>query len=501
MREGSVAKTSSAPGTTGADAAELGGLHDALSRIAPALDEFLRFGDADRAVERRAEWLAALDKPLPETGAGLDAVLDDLEHWIVPNGMRSPHPGFLAYIMGRATTAAVTASLAGQVAGHFRYFLTSFNFLEQLSLRWLAELCQLPADHYGVYSSGGSTANLLAMGAARQHAFERVGVDVGADGLPEGAKGRIYGGTEVHHTIHRAAGVLGLGRRAFRAVSSDASGRVDPSAVDRAIRDDTAAGLVPVAIVGLAGATATGAVDDLARLADVAESHGVWLHVDGAYGLPAACVPELRPMFAGLERADSTIVDPHKWLGTPAGCAATYVRDGTLLERAFQQDPAPYLETFTPQTPVSQFDDQGPHWYDRSVELSSPARGAWVWAVLREIGVEGIRDRVRRHVGFANHIADRAAEHPRLELVVPPSLSIVCFRYLREGMNDEAANAVNERVMQTLRAETSLIPSTAKLSGKLAIRPVFVNPATTLAEVDGLVDAVVNVGDGLTGND
>jgi aromatic-L-amino-acid decarboxylase len=493
-----VTKTLATRGTAGPDAAEIADLQGALARIAPALDEFLRFGDADRVLERRGEWLAALDKPLPETGAGLDAVLDDLERWIVPNGMRSPHPGFLAYIMGRATTASVTASLAAQVAGHFRYFLTSFNFIEQLSLRWLAELCQLPADHYGVYSSGGSTANLLAMGAARQHAFEQLGIDVGADGLPSGAKGRIYGGAEVHHTIHRAAGVMGLGRRAFHVVASDAAGRVDPSALDHAIREDKAAGFVPVAIVGVAGATATGAVDDLERLADVAETNAVWLHVDGAYGLPAACVPEFRPLFVGLARADSAIVDPHKWLGTPTGCAATFVRDGSLLERAFTQDPAPYLESFTPDTAVSQFDDHGPHWYDRSIELSSPARGAWVWAVLREVGVEGVRDRVRRHVDFANHIAGRADSHPRLELLLPPSLSICCFRYRRDGMDDEAANAVNERIMQGLRAETSLIPSTAMVGGKLAIRPVFVNPATTLAEADGLVDAVLELGDRLT---
>jgi aromatic-L-amino-acid decarboxylase len=495
-----VAKTIPTRETEGPDPAELADLQSALTRIAPALDEFLRFGDQDRVLARRSEWLAALDKPLPESGAGLDAVLEDLERWIVPNGMRSPHPGFLAYIIGRATTASVTASLAAQVAGHFRYFLTSFNFIEQLSLRWLAELCHLPADHYGVYSSGGSTANLLAMGAARQHAFEQIGIDVGADGLPDGVKGRIYGGAEVHHTIHRAAGVMGLGRSAFSSVRSDPSGRVDPQALDRAIKEDTAHGFIPVAIVGVAGATATGAVDDLARLADLAESNGVWLHVDGAYGLPAACVPELRPIFAGLERVDSAIVDPHKWLGTPTGCAATFVRDGSLLERAFQQSPAPYLETFTPETAVSQFDDQGPHWYDRSMELSSPARGTWVWAVLREIGVEGIRDRVRRHVGFANHIAGRAEDHPRLELVVPASLSIVCFRYLREGMNDEVANAVNEQIVQALRAETALIPSTAMVGTRLAIRPVFVNPATTLAEADGLVDAVLDLGDRLTAN-
>ena len=482
------------------DAASLGGLEEAIGRLAPALEEFLAFDDVDRTMARRPEWLSALQRPLPESGAGLQAVLDDLEQWIIPNGMRSPHPGFVAYIIGRATTAPLAASFAAQVAGHFRYFLTSFNFVEQLSLDWLAELCRIAPGHYGVYSSGGSTANLLAMGAARQAAFEGIGVDVGGDGLPGSIRGRIYGGTEVHHTIHRAAGVMGMGRHAYRAVESDPAGHMDPAKLDEVLRQDRAAGILPVAVVAVAGATASGAVDDIARVADVAAAHGVWLHVDGAYGLPAACLPELEDAFAGLDRADSVIVDPHKWLGTPTGCAATFVRDGTLLERAFTQDPAPYLETFSPETAESQFDDHGPHWYDRSIELSSPSRGVWVWAVLREIGVDGLRQRIRRHVGFASHLAERASEHPRLELLLPPSLSICCFRYKPDGADDATADQVNERILQLLRAETPYIPSSARVSGRLAIRPCYVNPATTLAEVDGLADAVVEIGDRISGD-
>jgi aromatic-L-amino-acid decarboxylase len=200
-----------------------------------------------------------------------------------------------------------------------------------------------------------------------------------------------------------------------------------------------------------------------------------------------------------LERADSVIVDPHKWLGTPTGCAATYVRDGLILERAFTQDPAPYLETFAPDDSRSQFDEQGPHWFDRSVELSSPSRGVWVWAVLREIGADGVRNRVRRHVGFAERVAERARSERALELVLPPGLSICCFRYVGDGLDDSSANEVNEHIQQLLRAETPYIPSTAQIEGRLAIRPCFVNSATTMDEVDGLVDAVISLGDRLTG--
>jgi aromatic-L-amino-acid/L-tryptophan decarboxylase len=481
--------------TGGADAAELGRLSETIARLLPELHRFMAADGPDRAVADRAEWLAALDRPLPYGGAGLDVVTDELERWIIPYGLRTPDPGFMAYIIGRATTATLASGLAAQVAGHFRYFLTSFSFLEELSLVWLAELCRIPTDAFGVYSSGGSTANLLAMGAARQSAFERTGVDPSADGLPAGMRARVYGSTDVHHTVQRATGVLGLGRRAFVPVDSDRAGRMDPVALDRRLREDAAAGVLPLAVVAVAGTTATGALDDLGAIADVAAAHGVWLHIDGAYGLPAAGLPELEDAFRGVERGDSWIVDPHKWLGTPGGCGATYVRDGSLLERAFTQEPAPYLEPFRPETARSQFDDQGIHWFDRSVELSSPSRGVWVWAALREIGAEGMRARVRRHIGFARHLADRAEADARLELLDDPQLSICCFRYRGHGLDEPTLDAVNTEIVQTLRAEERLVPSTARIDGRLAIRACFVNPATSLAEVDALADKVAEIGD------
>lgn len=480
-----------------ADPAALDGLGAAIERLLPGLEAFLTADGADMAVRDRTAWIAALDRGLPAEGVGIDTVVEELARWVVPHGQRTPDPGFMAYIIGRATTATLAAGLAAQVAGHFRYFLTSFNFLEERSLGWLAELCLIPREAFGVYSSGGSTANLLAMGAARQAAFERIGVDASEAGLPSGVRARVYGGTEVHHTIQRATGVLGLGRRAFVAVDSDRGGRMDPVSLDRRLREDRAAGVLPMAIVAVAGTTAGGAVDDLDAIADVAAEHGVWLHVDGAYGLPAAGLPELASAFRGVERADSWIVDPHKWLGTPAGCGATYVRDGDLLERAFTQEPAPYLETFSPEDARSQFDGQGTPWFDRSVELSSPSRGVWVWAALREIGADGMRERVRRHIGLARHLAERAETHPRLELLLPPTLSICCFRYRRESLDEAALDAINMRIVQTLRAETGLVPSTARIDGSLAIRPCIVNPATTLAEVDALADSVVRIGDRL----
>lgn len=480
------------------DPAATGGLEVAVGRLLPALERFLASAENDRAVTDRATWVAALDRALPDAGAGLDTVVDELARWVVPYGLRTPHPGFSAYITGRATTAGLAAGIAAQVAGHVRYFLTSFSFLEQLSLDWLAELCGIRPGSSGVYSGGGSTANLIGLGAARQAALEAVGVDPAADGLPPGLRSRIYGSSEVHHTVQRAAGVLGLGRRAFTIVESDGTGRIDPVALDRQLRHDRAQGILPIAVVAVAGTTGRGAIDPIDDVANVVADHRVWLHVDGAYGLPARCVPELAGAFAGVERADSAIVDPHKWLGTPVGCGVTYVRDASLLERAFTQEPAPYIEAFSPDEARSQFDDWGSHWFDRSVELHAPSRGVWVWATLREIGVDGVRARIRRHVGFAQHLGRLVEADERLELLVPPSLSICCFRYRPAGLAEAALDELNTDIIRHLRAETRFVTSSTRVDGKLAIRPCFVNASTTIGEVEGLAQAVVRLGDQLT---
>jgi aromatic-L-amino-acid decarboxylase len=238
------------------------------------------------------------------------------------------------------------------VAGGQRYLHHAVNDLELTALRWLAELCGIPVDAAGVFTSGGSTANLIALGAARQAAFERVGVDVAEDGVPPGARARIYASTRAHRTVHRAAAALGLGRSSVREIATDRAGHIDVDAVAAALDEDRAEGVVPIAVVATAGTTDTGSVDALAEPCGShasttagPTSHDCWTHVDGAYGLVAHASRSARPLFAGVADADSWIVDPHKWLATGVGVGAAYVRDGDLLTRAFSQGHADYLES------------------------------------------------------------------------------------------------------------------------------------------------------------
>ena len=481
--------------------AEVGRVGDALARLAPALDAYLA-SHADAPFPPYVPSPASVGAgALPELGAGLDATIDELAR-VVLDGCRIGSPGFVGFITTGASTAPAVAQLASAVAGGQRYLLHAFNALEHSSLRWLADLCGLPPDAVGVYSSGGSTANLVALGAARQAAFERRGIDVAEGGLPPGVRGRIYASTLAHRTIHRSAAVLGLGRRAVAEIPVDGDGRIRLDELASAMAEDAREGIVPIATVAIAGTTDTGSVDPIAEVAEIARGHGSWLHVDGAYGLIANASPMLTSLFEGIDRADSWIVDPHKWLATGVGVAATFVRDEAVLTRAFAEGDAAYLEgSFHDDDPAaagSQFDVMAGRWADQAVELSSPPRGVLVWAILREIGRAGVIARVERHVAFAREVARRARADDRLELLMEPQLSVACFRYVPAPTLGLDADAVNRAILGRLRRETGFIPSTTTVEGRLAIRPCFINPRTTEHEVAGLVDAVVRFGDELT---
>jgi aromatic-L-amino-acid decarboxylase len=478
-----------------ADAAETGRLQDLLSQVGAGLDRYLTFEHPD-AMHAPARWRATLDRPLPRQGIGIDGVADELVRHVIPAGSAVPRPGFCSFITTGATTASTLASTAASIAAPQRYFHHAFNFLEERSLQWMAELFGLGAMQ-GVYSSGGSVANLLALGAARQSAFERLGEDPAADGLRRPVA--VYASTESHHTIQRSAGVLGIGRRAVRAVPCDRGGRMQVPALVRLLDDDRRRGVLPMAIVANAGTTNTGAIDPLDPIGKIANDRGIWFHVDGAYGLPGRLDERVAPLFRGLERADSVIVDPHKWLGAAVGVAATFVRDRSLLRRAFTQEPAAYLEgsmdgnggSAAPRIEHS-MDDFGVPYYDYGVELSAPPRGVVVWALIREIGAEGLAQRVRRHNDMARLVARQAAAHAELELLLEPTLSICCFRYVSPRVAD--LDRLNQMLHRRLMRENRSMPSTTRVGGRLALRPCFVGARTTAVEARELVADVLRIG-------
>lgn len=488
------------------DDAMTDGLTEAIETLLPALERFLQFTEPERTASERAVWSAQLDEPLPQTGAGTATVLSLLRDVVIPNGLRLGAPGFSGWVATMPTTLPTAANLAAVIAGSTYHCIHAFNVLEAQALQWLAELVGLPSTYQGLFTSGGSVANLVGLGAARQYAAERLGVDPARDGIEALPQPRIYASTEVHHVVYRAAAVLGLGRRAVVSIPTDEALRLDMSALRERLRQDQAAGCTPIAVVANAGTVNTGAIDPLPELGKLCQEQGIWLHVDGAYGLLGVLDPRTSHLYGDLRMADSLVLDPHKWLAAPVGCGTVFVRDGNLLGRAFTLESAAYVEESQPayalDAPLtSQFDDFGNLFNHFGVEETAPSRGVQVWAILKEIGAEGVRARICRHNGYARHLAERVQSSPCLELMAPVILSICCFRYvpptLRGRTDDQAMtilNQLNREVLARVRARGRCIPSATTVHGAFVIRPCYINPRTTLADVDALADEVESCG-------
>jgi aromatic-L-amino-acid decarboxylase len=266
--------------------------------------------------------------------------------------------------------------------------------------------------------------------------------------------------------------------------------RVDE--LELALARDARAAVLPLAIVANAGTTNTGAIDPLDAIGALAHARGIWFHVDGAYGLPGMLDERVAPLYQGLERADSVIVDPHKWLGASVGVAATFVRDRELLRRAFTQEPAHYLEGSTGPSVEHSLDDFGVPYYDYGVELSAPSRGVVVWALLREIGLAGMTARIKRHNDIAAYVAQAAREHPNLELLQEPTLSICCFRYVTPQVSD--LDRLNQELHRTLIRGNQNMPSTTRVNGHLALRPCFIGARYELSHARSLLADVLRIG-------
>jgi aromatic-L-amino-acid/L-tryptophan decarboxylase len=480
------------------DVASTTGLREAIEAVLPALEAFLRFEGPDPAA-LRTTWAPRLDEPLPVEGSGRDEVLARLADTVIPNGLRIGHPGFSGWVTTAPTTVAVAANLAATVASPQRWWAQAGNLVDTVAARWLVELLGFPDTFTCGFTAGGSTANLAGIGAARQHAGERLGLRPSLDGIGGIPGPRVYASVATHHVVHRALGVLGLGRGNLRAIDLDRTGRIDLAALEAALDQDIAAGCTPIAVVGCAGDVNTGLVDPLGELARIAHERGTWFHVDGAYGGFGLLDDRVRDRYADVAAYDSFAVDPHKWLAAPVGTGAVIVRDAGVLTRAFTIEPGDYDagREVPPSTGDlrSPFDELGHGTPDLGVDFSTPARGVPVWAILREIGAAGMRARVSRHLDHARHVADRARSEAELELLIEPELSICCFRYRPAGWSDATAiDDLNERLLAQVRARGRAVTSSTRVNGRFAIRPCYINPRSTLADADALVDEVLTVG-------
>jgi glutamate/tyrosine decarboxylase-like PLP-dependent enzyme len=349
----------------------------------------------------------------------------------------------------------------------------------------------------GLLVSGGSMASLTCLTAARHRAAATDGWDVRAQGLRGGqAPLVLYLSEEGHSCIRKAAEVMGIGQEGVRTVPVDGSHRIDVEALRRAVARDRADGYRPFCVVASAGTVNTGAIDPLDRVAGVCREEGLWFHVDGAYGAIGAADPALAARYAGLERADSVALDPHKWLSVPVECGCALVRDGQLLRDTWSLVP-PYLRTEEGKG------FGGLPWYSEyGFQQTRGFRALKLWMTLQHMGREGVAALVHRHVSLARRLAAAVDRTTDLARVAPVELSVVCFRYQPRGWTegDHRLDALNKALVERIQADARVFLTGTTLRERFALRACVLHYGTTEADVDCLVDAVRETGARLAGS-
>jgi aromatic-L-amino-acid decarboxylase len=410
------------------------------------------------------DWSAASVPPCPDGPTDPEAALDYLFEEVLARAQYTSHPRFFARIGSPSNPVSVLADLAGAGVNVFAGGWVGgagASAVELAVLEWLREWMGMPPGTEGVLVSGGSVGTLTALAAAA-HARATVR-----------PRATAYASEHTHSAVARAWRTLGFDPANLRVLEADAGDRLPAEAVERAIADDRAAGHEPFAVLATAGTTSTGAVDPLPALAQIARREGLWLHVDGAYGAPARLTDGGRTALAGLELADSLVLDPHKWLFQPYELGCVLVREPGLLERAFSLDGAYLRDTASDQV---QFRDRG-------LQLTRGSRALKLWLSLRVFGLDAFRAAIARGIALAELAESLLRERPGWEVVTPAQLAIVCFRRVAPGLDDAATDRLNDRMVAAAVADGFTAPSTTVLGGRPVARLCTINPRTTDADI------------------
>jgi aromatic-L-amino-acid decarboxylase len=425
---------------------------------------------------RPGEVRARIPRHPPESGEEMDAALADFRNLVVPGVTHWNHPSFFGYF---ATTGSGPGILGEMLSAAMNLNAMVWRSspaateLEEVVMDWLRQLVGLPDGFDGVINDTASHSTLYALAAAREVAYPEVHAG-GLFGLPIG---RVYASEHAHSSVEKAVMTLGFGREGYRPIPSDEAFRMRLDALEAALKEDEAAGVRPVAVVATLGTTSVTSLDPVREIVPLAAAHGAWVHVDAAYGGPAAIVPELRPMFAGWEGADSVVINPHKWVFTPTDCSALYCRRPEALVRAFSLVPE-YLRT-AEQGEVKNLMDYG-------VALGRRFRALKLWFVLRWFGREGLVANIREHVRLAKLLASWAEAAEAWSVAAPVTLGLVCLRYAPEGMAAEETDELNQRILDRVNASGSAFLSHTKLGGRLVLRVAIGNLKTRESHVAAL---------------
>ncbi|MFA8443765.1 aspartate aminotransferase family protein [Yoonia sp.] len=426
---------------------------------------------------------ARLQTDMPENPAPLDEVYREYRENVAAYPMGNVHPRFWGWYMGASNfTGALGDFLAAVEGSNLGGGNTGAAQVEQQVVDWLKEIAGFPKSASGTLTSGGSMANLVAHTVIRNLA---AGYDVRKEGIAGLKKPlRFYASDQVHSCHQKALETLGLGAKALVEVASDDRQRMRLDALEAAIAEDRANGMQPACVIGTAGTTNTGAIDDLTAIADLCDREGLWFHVDGCIGGVLRLAPDHAHLVTGIERAGSVAIDPHKWLHTPFEAGAVLIKD-----------PEAHFATFEMHGPYLQLQERGmiagKFLADYGLELSRGFRALKIWMAFKEQGSAKFGRLIAKDIALARYMAEQVEAHPLLELFAPVDLNIVCFRHVAE--NESASKTLNTEIMLRLQERGLAVPSDTTVQGKHGLRCAFNNHRTQREDIDGFLIDVLQI--------
>ena len=424
----------------------------------------------------------------PQTPA---AVYEEYLQYVLPYLLGNDHPRFWGWIAGNGTVmgafAEFLAAATNSPSGAFAFM--SANYVEKQVLNWFKTMLGYPDTASGLLTSGCSASNLIALAVARN---SKAGYDLRRDGLGAASQKMVlYTSQEAHSSLQKGVELLGLGSSNLRKVPVNEALQIDLQALKTMIQRDRDSGHLPFCVVGVAGTTNTGAIDNLEALADICQENNLWYHVDGAFGAWAAISPGAKHLVAGMERADSLAFDLHKWMYLPYAIGCVLIRDEEVHRQAFSLTPT-YLAHGEGERGLTGVDIPWQSDYGFELSRSFPALKAWM--TIKEAGVDKYGRLIQQNIDQAHYLARLVEAEPELELALPVSLNIVCFRYSRTGLDDTALDTLNKQIEIELQEQGTAVPSIVVINGKQYLHVAITNHRSRREDFDMLVQEVIRVG-------
>lgn len=460
-------------------------------KIAENIIEELYSEKLDRRVfagKQAVEVASMFDEGIPVEGLDPAELLDKVRRDIVGASTMNIGPNFYGYITGGGNQIAILADMISTALNQNNLKWHSSPVSTELEIRVLKWICQFigyPETSMGGILDGGSTANFNALAVARKN---KAPEELSEEGIYNLKPMTIYMSEQGHSSLDKAVDMLGIGKKYLRKVKTDDQFRIDLADLEEKIKEDRSKGLHPICVVGIAGTTNTGSVDDLKGIASIAKKYDLWYHVDAAYGGPAARVSSVEHLFKGMELADSVVIDPHKWMYIPFEAGCFLVKDPEKLRRTFSTIPD-YLR--------SDEDNGRTDLMEYQLPLTKGFKSLKIWMSLKAYGANRLAETIQEDIDHAKYLAKLIEESEDFELLAPVPLSIVVFRYTPKNSSEEEIASKNKKLLPAIEQDGRIFLTGTKVHGKTALRTCFINPRTEMKHVENILDVVRDLGSSL----